>query len=121
MIVRGRRYDEDACGDCAVRLFAPDGSGPGAALFKVLADRTHCRPTVAINEAWGPCLCGMTAVVVVSESNASQQRRANRLKRARRAGRAVGCSQDDEHVRPSLDTTHEHVQHQPSRSREIRS
>ena len=85
-----------------------------AAVFKVLADPSRCRLVEAIIEAGELCVCDLAAAVEMSESNVSHHLRvlrANRLVRARRSGKMVYYSPDDEHIRILLDMTREHVRH----------
>jgi DNA-binding transcriptional ArsR family regulator len=83
-------------------------------LFKVLADPSRCRLVEAIIEAGELCVCDLAAAVEMSESNVSHHLRVLRshgLVRARRDGKMVFYSPDDEHIRVLLDITREHVRH----------
>lgn len=96
------------------RLSGADETEAVAAVFKVLADPSRCRLMDAIIEAGELCVCDLAATVEMSESNVSHHLRvlrANRLVRARRSGKMVFYSPDDEHIRILLDMTREHVRH----------
>ncbi len=85
-----------------------------ADVFKVLADPSRCRLVAALIEAGEICVCDLAATVEMSESNVSHHLRvlrSNSLVRARRAGKMVYYSPDDEHIRILLDITREHVRH----------
>lgn len=85
-----------------------------AILFKVLGDTSRCRLIAAIIEAGELCVCDLAATVAMSESNVSHHLRVLRshgLVRARRAGKMVFYSPDDDHIRVLLDITREHVAH----------
>jgi DNA-binding transcriptional ArsR family regulator len=85
-----------------------------AAVFKVLADPSRCRMVAALIEAGDICVCDLAATVGMSESSVSHHLRvlrASGLVRARRDGRMVYYSPDDEHIRQLLDITREHVRH----------
>lgn len=85
-----------------------------AGVFKVLADPSRCRLMDAIIEAGELCVCDLAATVEMSESNVSHHLRvlrSNHLVRARRSGKMVFYSPDDEHIRILLDMTREHVRH----------
>jgi len=96
------------------RLASVEESEAVAGLFKVLADPSRCRLVAAIIEAGELCVCDLAATVEMSESNVSHHLRVLRtqgLVRARRAGKMVFYSPDDEHIRVLLDITREHVRH----------
>ena len=72
-----------------------------AAVFKVLADPSRCRLVAALIEAGELCVCDLAATVGMSESSVSHHLRvlrASGLVRARRDGRMVYYSPDDEHI-----------------------
>jgi ArsR family transcriptional regulator, lead/cadmium/zinc/bismuth-responsive transcriptional repressor len=96
------------------RLAGIDEMEAVAAVFKVLADPSRCRLVEAIIEAGELCVCDLAATVEMSASNVSHHLRvlrSNRLVRARRSGKMVYYSPDDEHIRILLDMTREHVRH----------
>ena len=96
------------------RLGSVEETAAVASVFKVLADPSRCRLVDAIIEAGELCVCDLAATVQMSESNVSHHLRvlrANRLVRARRSGKMVFYSPDDEHIRILLDMTREHVRH----------
>jgi DNA-binding transcriptional ArsR family regulator len=96
------------------RLGSVDESAAVAAVFKVLADPSRCRLLDAIIAAGELCVCDLAAAVEMSESNVSHHLRvlrASRLVRARRSGKMVFYSPDDEHIQILLDMTREHVRH----------
>lgn len=94
-----------------------------ARLFKVLSDPSRCRLMAAIIEAREICVRDLAVTVEMSESNASHHLRVLRGERlvcARRAGKMVFYSPDDEHVKVLLDITREHVLHLHDGGRERR-
>ncbi len=85
-----------------------------AAVFKVLGDPSRCRLVAALIEAREICVCDLAATLCMTESNVSHHLRvlrANGLARARREGRMVFYSPDDEHIEELLTITREHVRH----------
>lgn len=121
---RGERDDLDHCDVVVVdpqrvrevrqRLIPPYEADAVAGVFKVLADPSRCRLVAALIEAGEICVCDLAATVRMSESNVSHHLRilrAHSLVRARRAGKMVYYSPDDEHIRILLDITREHVRH----------
>jgi len=96
------------------RLAGTEETEAISGLFKVLADPSRCRLVEAIIEAGELCVCDLAATVEMSESNVSHHLRvlrAHGLVRARRDGKMVFYSPDDEHIRVLLDITREHVRH----------
>ncbi len=85
-----------------------------AALFRLLGDRTRARILFALAAAGELCVCDIAAAVAVPETSVSQAMRLLRtagVVRARRDGRTVWYSLDDDHVRLLLDLSREHVRH----------
>jgi DNA-binding transcriptional ArsR family regulator len=69
---------------------------------------------VALAEADELCVCDLAAVAGMSQSNVSHHLRvlrAHAVVRARRAGKMVYYSPDDEHVRLLLDVAYRHMDH----------
>ena len=96
------------------RLPRPEASEAVAELFKLLADASRCRLLVALAEAGELCVCDLAAVAGMSQSNVSHHLRvlrAHAVVRARRAGKMVYYSPDDEHVRLLLDVAYRHMDH----------
>jgi len=96
------------------RLPRPEASEAVADLFKLLADASRCRLLVALAEAGELCVCDLAAVAGMSQSNVSHHLRvlrAHAVVRARRAGKMVYYSPDDEHVRLLLDVAYRHMGH----------
>jgi ArsR family transcriptional regulator, lead/cadmium/zinc/bismuth-responsive transcriptional repressor len=96
------------------RLPRPEASEAVAELFKLLADASRCRLMVALVEAGELCVCDLAAVAGMSQSNVSHHLRVLRaasVVRARRAGKMVYYSPDDEHVRLLLDVAYRHMRH----------
>jgi DNA-binding transcriptional ArsR family regulator len=96
------------------RLPKPEESEAVADMFKLLADGSRCRLMVALVEAGELCVCDLAAVAGMSQSNVSHHLRVLRaaaVVRARRAGKMVYYSPDDEHVRLLLDVAYRHARH----------
>ena len=96
------------------RLPKPETSEAVADLFKLLADASRCRLLVALVEAGELCVCDLAAVAGMSQSNVSHHLRvlrAHAVVRARRDGKMVYYSPDDEHVRLLLDVAYRHMGH----------
>jgi len=97
------------------RQSMPDGDTASdlAALFDALGDPTRVRILSAL--ATGPlCVCDLSATLGVSQSAISHQLRLLRalsLVRARREGKLVWYSLDDEHVHDLLAIGFAHVGH----------
>jgi DNA-binding transcriptional ArsR family regulator len=82
--------------------------------FKVLGDPTRARILYAVLEAGELCVGDLAATVAVPESTVSHALRWLRgagVVRARRAGKMMYYSLDDEHVRMLLDIGREHLRH----------
>jgi DNA-binding transcriptional ArsR family regulator len=82
--------------------------------FKVLGDATRARILYAVLEAGELCVCDLAATVDVPESTVSHALRWLRgagAVRARRSGKMMYYSLDDEHVRMLLDIGREHLRH----------
>lgn len=82
--------------------------------FKVLGDATRARILYAVLEAGELCVCDLAAAVDVPESTVSHALRWLRgagAVRARRSGKMMYYSLDDEHVRMLLDIGREHLRH----------
>lgn len=83
-------------------------------LFRLLGDATRARLLYAILEAGELCVCDLSAVTQVPETNVSHALRLLRtagIVKARRAGRMIFYSLDDAHVRLLLDVSREHLRH----------
>jgi ArsR family transcriptional regulator, lead/cadmium/zinc/bismuth-responsive transcriptional repressor len=96
------------------RLPEPRETEEVAGLFKLLADASRCRLVVALVEAGELCVCDLAAVAGMSQSNVSHHLRvlrAHAVVRARRVGKMVYYSPDDDHVRLLLDVAHRHTRH----------
>ena len=82
--------------------------------FKVLGDATRVRILYAVREAGELCVCDLAATVDVPESTASHALRWLRgagAVRARREGKMMYYSLDDEHVRMLLEIGRDHLRH----------
>jgi len=82
--------------------------------FGVLGDATRSRILYAVLEAGELCVCDLAATVGASETTVSHALRNLRtagIVRARRSGRMMYYSLDDEHVRMLLDLGREHLRH----------
>jgi len=82
--------------------------------FKVLGDATRARILYAVLEAGDLCVCDLAATVDVPESTVSHALRWLRgagVVRARREGKMMYYSLDDEHVRMLLEVGREHLRH----------
>ena len=107
--------DPERVRDVRKRLVTAATTQQMADVFKVLADPSRCRLVAALIEAGELCVCDLAATVGMSESSVSHHLRVLRtsgLARARRDGRMVFYSPDDEHIERLLDITREHVRHQ---------
>lgn len=98
-----------------VRVTLPDAHTADtlAALFNALGDPTRLRLLSAL--AAGPlCVCDLAAALGVSQSAVSHQLRLLRalhLVRARRDGKLVWYTLDDDHVRDLLGVGYAHIGH----------
>jgi ArsR family transcriptional regulator, lead/cadmium/zinc/bismuth-responsive transcriptional repressor len=94
------------------RLIAVGDAAAVAAIFKVLADPSRCRLVYALLEAGEICVCDLACTLRMTESNVSHHLsvlRSYGLVRARREGKMVFYSPDDEHIRLLLDLARAHV------------
>jgi DNA-binding transcriptional ArsR family regulator len=82
--------------------------------FRVMGDATRTRILYALLEAGELCVSDLAATIDVAESTVSHSLRwlrAARIVRARRSGRMMFYSLDDDHVRMLLDLGREHLRH----------
>jgi DNA-binding transcriptional ArsR family regulator len=82
--------------------------------FRVLGDATRARILYAVLEAGELCVSDLAATVDAPESTVSHALRWLRgagVVRARRSGKMMYYSLDDEHVRLMLDIGREHLRH----------
>jgi ArsR family transcriptional regulator, lead/cadmium/zinc/bismuth-responsive transcriptional repressor len=96
------------------RLVSTEEATGLAEVFKVLGDPSRCRLVLALIEAGDICVCDLAATLDMTESNVSHHLRllrAHGLVKARREGRMVFYSPDDQHIRLLLDLTREHLRH----------
>lgn len=83
-------------------------------LFKLLGDVTRVRLLYALVEAGELCVGDLSAATDTPETNVSHALRLLRtagVVKARRDGRHMHYSLDDEHVRMLLDLSREHLRH----------
>jgi ArsR family transcriptional regulator, lead/cadmium/zinc/bismuth-responsive transcriptional repressor len=109
-----RVVDPDKVAATRDRLPSPDETDQLADWFKVLGDATRARIMYAVLEAGELCVCDLAATVDVPESTVSHALRWLRgagVVRARRSGKMMYYSLDDEHVRMMLDVGREHLRH----------
>ena len=110
-----RSVDPDRVQAARDRLVSHQEANRLGNLFKLLADPHRLRMLYALAEAGELCVCDLSAVVEVPESNVSHSLRLLRTSgvvRARRSGRMVYYSLDDAHVRLLLDVSREHLRHE---------
>ncbi len=106
--------DADRVAAARRRVPSPAETDRLAEWFKVLGDPTRARILYALLEAGELCVCDLAATVDVVESTVSHALRWLRgagVVRARRSGRMMYYSLDDEHVRMMLDLGREHLRH----------
>ena len=109
-----RIVDADKVAATRDRLPSRDETDALADWFKVLGDTTRARILYAVLEAGELCVCDLAATVGVPESTVSHALRWLRksgVVRARRSGKMIFYSLDDEHVRMLLDIGREHLRH----------
>ena len=113
-----RVVDADKVGATRDRLPSLEETDGLADWFKVLGDPTRARILYAVLEAGELCVCDLAATVDVPESTVSHALRWLRgagVVRARRSGKMMYYSLDDEHVRMLLDIGREHLRHRDRR------
>lgn len=113
-----RLVDADRVAAARDRLPSPAETDNLADWFKVMGDPTRTRILYAVLEAGELCVCDLAAAVDVGESTVSHSLRWLRtagIVRARRSGRMMFYSLDDEHVRMLLDLGREHLRHRDRR------
>lgn len=109
-----RVVDPDKVTATRDRLPSPAETDRLADWFKVLGDATRARILYAVLEAGELCVCDLAATVDAPESTVSHALRWLRgagVVRARRSGKMMYYSLDDEHVRMLLDIGREHLRH----------
>lgn len=109
-----RVVDPDKVAATRDRLPSLEETDALADWFKVLGDTTRARILYAVLEAGELCVCDLAATVDVAESTVSHALRWLRgagVVRARRSGKMMFYSLDDEHVRMLLDIGREHLRH----------
>jgi len=96
------------------RLLPPEEIARITDLFRLLGDATRARLLYALLEAGELCVCDLAATTGTSEtsvSHALRLLRTARVVKARRDGRMMHYSLDDEHVRMLLELSREHLRH----------
>lgn len=109
-----RVVDPDKVAATRLRLPSLEETDALADWFKVLGDATRARILYAVLDAGELCVCDLAATVDVPESTVSHALRWLRsagVVRARRSGKMMYYSLDDEHVRMLLDIGREHLRH----------
>jgi DNA-binding transcriptional ArsR family regulator len=107
-----RTVNAQKVAETRARLVGADDAAAVAAIFKVLADPSRCRLVYALLEAGEICVCDLACTLRMTESNVSHHLsvlRSHGLVRARREGKMVFYSPDDEHIRLLLDLARAHV------------
>jgi DNA-binding transcriptional ArsR family regulator len=113
-----RVVDPEKVTSTRARLPSVDETDRLADWFKMLGDPTRARILYAVLEAGELCVCDLAATVDVPESTVSHALRWLRgagVVRARRSGKMMYYSLDDEHVRMLLDIGREHLRHKGRR------
>lgn len=83
-------------------------------LFKVLGDPTRAKIVMALDKR-EVCVCDLAAALGMTKSAVSHQLallKANNIVKARRDGKHVFYSFDDEHITTVIEIADEHVRHQ---------
>lgn len=109
-----RLIDADHVAAARARLPSVEETDRLADWFKVMGDSTRTRLLYALLEVGELCVCDLAAAIDAAESTVSHSLRWLRtagIVRARRAGRMMYYSLDDEHVRMLLDLGREHLSH----------
>ena len=106
--------DPDAVGRVRAHPLGDEQTGQVAEIFKALADPTRVRILHALSHA-ELCVGDLAAVLEMSESAVSHQLRllrGLRVVRARREGKLVFYTLDDEHVTRLFQLSLEHLGHE---------
>ncbi len=106
--------DEARVAAARSRLVPERELGALTQLFKLLGDATRARLLYALLEAGELCVCDLAAATGTPETSVSHALRLLRtagVVRARRDGRRMFYSLDDNHVRMLLDVSRDHLQH----------
>ena len=114
--------DQDDAAARGARLLSPATVQEIAATFGVLGDPTRVRILDALS-AGELCVCDIATLAGISESAVSHQLRllrGMRLVRARRAGRQVFYTLDDQHIVELLRLAVTHVQESAAEARQPR-
>ena len=109
-----RTVDEARVAAAREQLIPEDEISRITDLFRILGDATRARLLYALLEAGELCVCDLAAVTGTPEtsvSHALRLLRTARIVKARRDGRMMHYSLDDEHVRMLLDLSREHLRH----------
>ncbi len=109
-----RVVDEARVTAARKHLLPPEEIARITDLFRLLGDATRARLLYALLEAGELCVCDLAATTGTSEtsvSHALRLLRTARIVKARREGRMMHYSLDDEHVRMLLELSREHLRH----------
>jgi len=85
-------------------------------LFKVLGDPTRAKIVMALDKR-EVCVCDLAVALNMTKSAVSHQLallKANNIVKARREGKHVFYSFDDEHITTVIEIADEHIKHQHS-------
>jgi len=105
---------EDHVRAAQAALLGPESAESLAQTFGALADPTRVRMVSALFER-ELCVCDLAAVLGMTQSAVSHQLRllrALRLVRARKEGRVVYYSLDDDHIRDLFQRGLDHIRHE---------
>jgi len=93
------------------KLPDPDALGRVADLFKLFGDSTRIGILWALSES-EMCVCDLSALLKMKQPTISQQLKnlkLSRIVKARRDGKVIYYSLDDDHIRQMLDFGMEHI------------
>lgn len=105
--------DEAAVHDIRKNMISDDEISNLSNLFKVLGDPTRAKIVMALDNR-EVCVCDLSVALNMTKSAVSHQLavlKANNIVKARRDGKHIYYSFDDEHITTIIEIADEHIKH----------
>lgn len=105
--------DENVVNDIKEKMISNDEISNLSNLFKVLGDPTRAKIVMALDKR-EVCVCDLSVALNMTKSAVSHQLavlKANNIVKARREGKHIYYSFDDEHITTIIEIADEHIKH----------
>ena len=106
---------QEVVDDIKNNMFSEEEINGVSNLFKVLGDPTRAKIVMALDKREVCVVCDLAAALGMTKSAVSHQLallKANNIVKARRDGKHVFYSFDDEHITTVIEIADEHIRHQ---------